>query len=121
MAAVQRGWTLTYWATQYIITGEKIRCLAAFLANDVKNSAEKQKGRRYEPACDSALVQFHPLAMDFYGTLLSHFDLPCHHLISLIAVRRGTSPACELLNLYTRFANLTQNVYPAKKLKLYRK
>ncbi len=42
--------------------------------------------------------------MDLYGNTGSHFDRAFHPLISLIAVRRGTSPACERLDMYTRFA-----------------
>ncbi len=48
------------------------------------NSAEKQKRRRYGSACASAHIEFHPLAMDLYGTTGSHFDRapPSSHFLN---------------------------------------
>ncbi len=73
-------------------------------SNSTVNSAEKPKRRRYGSTYDSARIEFHPIAMELRRTVGSHFDRALHHLISLIAGRRGISPACERLNLWTRFA-----------------
>ncbi len=43
--------------------------------------------------------------MDLYGRIGSAFERVIHPLISLIAQRRGTSPAQERLKLLTRFVS----------------
>ncbi len=68
-------------------------------------NAEKETKRHYEPPCEEKEIDFHPLAMDLYSRIGPAFESGIHTLISLIAQRRGTSPAQQRSKLQTRFVS----------------